>query len=939
MLEPIDISSTQNTAKDTILVVEDDPGVSMLERRRLERAGYAVVCATTAEEALGYVEQGVTLIVLDQGLPDATGLEFYERLKAAGHDLPVIIVTGLSDEATVVAALRAGVCDFVIKSPEYLDYLSEAVERVLRQSRLEQRLQESEEKYRLIFENAVVGIYQASLDGRLLMVNPAMARMFGYGSPEEMISAVTDTRTQLWVSAEERAKYIRFLQEGGTVVGAEAWMRHKNGSTIWVSLSVRPLRNADGKLVGLEGTFQDITERKRAEEAMKEAREAAEAANRAKSEFLANMSHEIRTPMNGVIGMTELLLDTELPPKQREYAETVRLSAEHLLTIINDILDFSKIEAGEMRIETTQFDLRTMVENVVTLLAEAARAKGLKLTSLIKYDVPTTLGGDPGRLRQVLTNLIGNAIKFTEQGEAILRVGLDEEENDSLVVRFEVEDTGIGITQEQQARLFESFTQADASTTRHYGGTGLGLAISKQLVELMGGQIGVESSSGKGSTFWFTVRLESQPAEARTAESVPVDLQDLRVLIVDDNATNRKILCEQTASWKMRATSVEDGPRALEALRSAAGRGAPFDMAILDMQMPAMEGMELARKIKADPTLAPTRLVLLTSMGQRGDAKEAKRAGIEAYLTKPITQSELYDALATVMGTSYQVADNDPKPDERLVTRHSIREVKARSRVRVLVAEDNPVNQKVALRMLEKLGYQVDVVGDGREALEALEHSPYAAVLMDVQMPEMDGYEATAEIRRREGEELHTPVIAMTANAMQGDREKVLEAGMDDYVPKPVKSEELDAVLKRWLRKEVEEEPRKPNVDAQPVMPEEDANREDSEDPLDRATLEGLRELGGSELITELGEAFSSVTPPQLANLRVAVEGGDAEAVERIAHTLKGSSANMGARRMAGICEELQKPKVSTDLAEALELLDRLEVEFERVQRALAAEA
>ncbi|MEJ7872137.1 MAG: response regulator, partial [Rubrobacteraceae bacterium] len=525
------------------------------------------------------------------------------------------------------------------------------------------------------------------------------------------------------------------------------------------------------------------------------------------------------------------------------------------------------------------------------------------------------------------------------EGEVVLRATLAEESDDAAVVRFEITDTGIGMTSEQQEGLFQAFSQADTSTTRKYGGTGLGLVISKRLVELMGGEMGVESAVGEGSTFWFTARLESQPAEAWAAQSTPADLRDLRVLIVDDNATNRKILCKQTTSWKMHATSTEDAPRALEALRSAGSHGAPFDMAILDMQMPSMDGMELARKIKDDPDIASTRLVLLTSMGQRGDAKEAGWAGIEAYLTKPVRQFELYDALATVMGTSDQGAGKDPKPDERLVTRHNIREAKSRSRARVLVAEDNPVNQKVALKMLEKLGYRVDVVGDGRQALEALGQVPYAAVLMDVQMPEMDGYEATAEIRRREGEALHTPIIAMTANAMRGDREKALKAEMDDYVSKPVSSEKLEAVLERWVLKEAEEKPRRDDADPRPAVPDGDANREDSGEPLDRATLEGLRELGGSELIADLGELFSSDTPPRLANLRVAVEGGDAGAVERIAHTLRGSSANIGARRMAELCEELQKAGASKDLSEASKPAERLQAEFERVRRALATEA
>jgi len=727
-------------------------------------------------------------------------------------------------------------------------------------SQAERSLHNAQRFYANIVDGAVDGIVTINKFGLIESFNPAAERLFGYAREEVLGQNIKMLMPSPY--QEEHDGYLERYRNTGEKkiigIGREVIGQRKDGTVFPLDLAVSELRVDDEQV--FTGIIRDITERKQAEEQLgktaneldwknrdlAEARDQALAAVKAKSEFLATMSHEIRTPMNGVIGMTGLLLDTELTAEQREFADTVRISGEHLLTIINDILDFSKIEAGKLDLEVIDFDLRSVVEEVVDLLDEQAQGKRLELVGLVYASVSKALRGDPGRVRQILTNLLGNAIKFTETGEVVVQVTQIEEDGDEAMIRFDITDTGIGLTEEGKARLFRSFSQADGATTRKYGGTGLGLAICKKLVELMGGEIGVESEPGRGSRFWFTVRFPL--SSATVLPCIPrMDLQGLRVCLVDDNATNLRLLQHYTGAWGMQSESAEDGPHALERMRAAVQRGEPFDLALLDFQMPDMDGMELGRMMQGDPALASMKMVLLTSVGQRGEGKQARAAGFAGYVTKPLRFDQLYECLRRVMGRAeehrealgarleaedgeWTKKENFP-PDvlrltpHALITRHTLTEEKACHKARILLAEDNSVNQKIAVKMLEKLGYRADVVANGQEAVDALERLPYDLVLMDCQMPEMDGYEATEEIRRREAlggrretydgqtglkefrltpdvsrlPMLHIPIIALTANAMQGDREKCLAAGMDDFVTKPVKLEELKEALQRCI--------------------------------------------------------------------------------------------------------------------------------------------
>ncbi len=769
-------------------------------------------------------------------------------------------------------------------------------------------------------DDAIIG---KALDGTILSWNTGAEKLFGY-SAEEVVGKHLPALFPP-DRLDEEPQIIERIMRGESIDHYETVRISKEGAHIPISLVVSPIKDADGAIVGISKIARDITERKQIEEELRQARDSALESARLKSEFLANMSHEIRTPMNGVIGMTGLLLDSELNAEQRDFTETIRSSADSLLTIINDILDFSKIEAGKLHFEMLDFDMRTIVESTVELLAERAQAKEIELASLVDSNVPTQVRGDAGRLRQVLVNLVSNAVKFTETGEVTVRATKESETDTHVMIRYAVNDTGIGISPEAARRLFQAFTQADGSTTRKYGGTGLGLAISRQIVELMGGKIGVESEPGKGSTFWFTVRLEKQPDNMETTELLQrADLHNLRVLVVDDNATNRRILIHQTLSWGMIPSEAESGAAALELLRAAKENGEPYDVALLDFNMPEMDGFELARAIKSDAQLVAIRLVLMPSFGLRGDAQKAREAGIAAYLMKPVRQSQLFDCLATVMAETKASVPSDSRAS-KLVTRHTLEEFRLASRTRILIAEDNSVNQKVAALQIEKLGCRADLAANGQEAVEALARTPYDIVLMDCQMPLMDGYEATAKIREREGSDKHTIIIAMTAHALDGDKEKCLAAGMDDYLSKPVKAEELRDMLARW----------QPDSSHSIHVSNNSLTEQKSVPELAPVDMERLLEAAGGddEPLQDLIEIYLRQTSEDIEKLKAAIAAGDAGAVNRLAHSCAGAISTCGMTAIVAPLQELERMAEDGSLENgAARLVLEAEKEFERTK-------
>jgi two-component system sensor histidine kinase/response regulator len=780
-------------------------------------------------------------------------------------------------------------------------------------------------------------------DGTIRKVNGAALMLLGYdedelvGKPFDLVLGDTSARR----SATE------MLIKDGFVSDTEKIYCAKHGTKIPMLFSSSVMRDEDGKFEGLVCVAQDITRRKRAEMELHRAKEAAEKANRrlretnkqleeanvfardmaakaksaskAKSEFLAMMSHEIRTPLNGILGFSQLLVeDPSLRNEQRDFATTIYSSGTALLGIINDILDFSKIEAGKMEIESIDFDLMSVVEGIGDVLGQRAAEKGLELTCFVDPEVPTRLRGDPGRLRQMLLNLAGNAVKFTERGDVTVRARVMTETSNTATVRFEIKDTGIGVPEDQKGVIFDRFTQVDGSTTRKYGGTGLGLAIVKRFVDMMGGEIGVDSEVGKGSTFHFTIEFPVQKVSTCVVpEPGQVEVTNLPVLIADDNATSRSLLRAMAIDWGMVPTVKSSGDAALKAMQKAAESGHPFELAIIDARMPEMDGFGLVERIKARTDLEQPTMIMLTSAGRVGDGARCRELGISGYLVKPVKKSDLWEAIVLALGR--------PQTDGKragLITQHSLRET--RRSLRILVAEDSPVNLNLVVRLLEKRGHAAVAAANGKGALEAYENGKFDLILMDIQMPDMDGFEATSAIRKREKTTgAHIPIVAMTAHAMKGDRERCLKAGMDKYISKPIRAGEMFETIESLVGGARDAQ----RIGAAGGQCDDVISWEDAVKQME----------GDVELLKEIAEMFLEESPVLMDRMRQAAADGDCKKLERAAHTIKGSVGNFAAKSAFEAAQMLEKIGREGDLGHAAEAFQRLEREIERLKPALIA--
>jgi len=765
-----------------------------------------------------------------------------------------------------------------------------------------------------LFNHSPVAIVTMDLDGKILSYNPAFEKLFGY-APTEVVGQNLDELVTNPATLDEANRMTQRTVAGETIQFSSQ-RRRKDGTLVDVEVFGVPIV-IEGQIVGLVGLYHDITELVRAQHE-------AEQADEAKSEFLANMSHEIRTPMTGILGMLNLTLNTDLNSEQYDYLMGARESAESLLGIVNDILDLSKIEAGQLELDYIEFDILNVLESVMQGLAVRAEAKELDFASYIHLDVPSQVIGDPDRLRQILINLVGNAIKFTNQGSVYLEGSLESQTESQAKVRFSISDTGIGISPEQQRAIFQRFSQAETSTARHYGGTGLGLAISKQLVEMMGGQIGVSSEPGKGSTFWFTVILKKQHNTSNLRTKVPTFLSGLRVMIVDDSEMQRNVLTRMLEDFGCQVMATSSGSEAISNLSLARLANLPFYVVLVDLIMPEMDGEKTLEAIKSTPTISDAEVLIMPTVGHRGDTANLDKLGCAGYLLKPVKQFQLLNALIAVMHapthTRQASSPTRTKPTAR-------RQENAQRPLRILMVEDNDINRKLVEAMLTKAGYTVDSVRDGRQAVEAYKQQLYSLILMDVQMPEMDGFEATQQIRHLEGPLQHVPIIAMTAHALSGDRERCYSAGMDDYISKPIDPDQIYTLIERWGVLQI---PHGPVEIPRPALVSDTGSL--IEPPIE---LKGILPRFGNDIgffIEMLGEFLDSM-PSKIQEMRTALEAEDIKLVEDMAHNLKGVSANFNAKYLTGLAIRLENYCKETNFIEALNTISNIEKAVSRLRR------
>lgn len=781
-----------------------------------------------------------------------------------------------------------------VRTAELAEANRELQIKIEERAQAEEALVESEKKYRSIFENATNGFFQSTPEGRYLTVNPAMVKILGYDSAEEMIDTIKNLRDQVYVNPGDREKILEISEREGQLKDFRTRYYRKDGSIIDVSVSGVTVRNEEGKTLFYEGAVEDITQKKRAEE-LKIEKEAAEAATEAKSSFLANMSHEIRTPMNAIIGLTELALKTDMTPKQYDYLNKIHLSSQALLGIINDILDFSKIEAGKLEMEEVEFSVSEVINNLSDMFSGKVSEKGIELLQFISDDVPRALVGDPLRLGQVLINLVSNAVKFTEEGHVLIKVSTVKKESEVVRLRFAVQDSGIGISRENLPKLFASFTQADGSTTRKYGGTGLGLAICKRLVHMMGGSIDTESEEGVGTTVQFTAEFGYKSSRAKKESITPKGFRAKRILVVDNNETSRQIFHEILTSFSFRTSVVSSGEEALIELQAAAKDHMPYAAVLLDWRMPGMDGISTLRAIRQIPAIAQTPVVIMTAYGREEIMQHATTAGTDAFLVKPIKQSILFDTIMNVLhkkssGLDFTVSDKRSS--------EGIEHIRG---CRILLVEDNIINQQVATEILQEAGIIVDIADNGKAAVDAVMQTDYDAVLMDVQMPVMDGYEASRIIRgNRKFSGL--PIIAMTAHAMRGDREKCLEAGMNEHVTKPIDTEVLFEVLTRLISPDGRN-----GTGPEAVQQRELPGEEDLPSVLPGIDLgAALKRIRNKSLFKKLLIEFSENYAGAAQKVQDALAARDQESAIRYAHTIKGIAGNFSALALYSACQALE---------------------------------